>query len=112
MKSRLVAIVLSISLFFAFILLTDPQEINLIAILVPFVLLGVALYNLITIITGLFFRSSAKNNKMRLFVLVSTVILVNFVLLSSIGQLTLQDTVLTALITIVGGFYLYKFQIN
>lgn len=112
MRSRLITIVMSLLLFFVFISLTNPQEINLLAILIPFILLGVALYNLITVTVKVFLRKATKKNKLRLFALVGTAILVNFVLLSSIGQLTLQDTVLTVLITVVGGFYLYKFQIN
>lgn len=109
---KITTIVVALVLFFAFILFTNPLEISLIAILIPFVLLGVIFYNVLTLIIEGFFKELAKKRKARIFALVGTVILVNFALLSSIGQLTIQDTVLAVLITIVGGFYLYKFQIS
>jgi hypothetical protein len=83
----------------------------LVALLAPFALLGIIFYNILTLVIERLF-GVGKVRKMRLFSLVGTVILVNFALLSSIGQLTVQDTVLAVLITAVGGFYLYKFQIS
>lgn len=108
---RTIAIALSTVLLFAFTLSTDPHKISLISVLIPFILLGIIFYNTITLGAEKLF-GVRKAGRLRLFSLVGTVVLVNFALLSSIGQLTAQDTLLTALITIVGGFYLYKFRIN
>lgn len=105
-------IALSVLSFLIFASLTNPQEVSLVIILVPFILLGIVFYNILMLIMEKFFRKSSRKRKVRLFSVVTTVILVNFALLSSIGQLTPQDTLLAALITIVGGFYLYKFQIG
>jgi len=111
-SKRVITVVVATILFFTFILLTNPREISLAAILVPFALLGVIFYNILIFIIERFFKKSAKKKKIKILGLVGTIILVNFTLLSSIGQLTPQDTILAILITVLGGFYLYKFQIS
>jgi hypothetical protein len=93
-------------------LLTDPKEVSLGIVLVPFILLGIIFYNLLTLSVERFFKKLSRTRKIKLFGIVGTIILVNFVLLSSVGQLTPQDTILSVLITVVGGFYLYKFQLG
>jgi len=108
MKKRIFFVISPLVLFLVFILSTDPRKISLIAVLVPFIFLGIAFYNLLMI--GL--DKLTKVKRLRLLSLVGTIILMNFILLSSIGQLTIQDTILALLITLVGGFYLYKFQIS
>ena len=111
-SKRVATIIVSLFLFFLFILFTNPQEVSLAIILVPFILLGIVFYNLLTLFIERFFKKRQRAGKLRLFGLIGTLILVNFTLLSSIGQFTPQDTILAILITIVGGFYLYKFQIT
>ena len=109
---RIAVIIVSVFLFVFFLLFTNPKEVSLAVILAPFVLLGVIIYNILTLAIESFFKRSTKKKKVKLFALVGTVVLINFALLSSIGQLTPQDTVLAMLITLIGGFYLYKFQIT
>lgn len=109
---RITVIIFSALSFLVFVSLTNPQEVSLVVILVPFILLGIIFYNILMLIIERLFGETSRARKIKLFSVVGTVILVNFALLSSIGQLTPQDTILAALITIVGGFYLYKFQIG
>ncbi len=109
---RIAVTLISVFLFLIFLLFTNPNEVSLAVILIPFVLIGVIIYNVLTLVIEGFFKRSTKKKKVKLFALVGTVILINFTLLSSIGQLTPQDTILAILITLIGGFYLYKFQIT
>jgi len=111
LSKRILITVACVTGFLIFISSTNPHEITLLAILFPFILIGIAFYNLITIVFERLF-APAKKNKLRIYSLIGTVMLVNFALLSSIGQLTVQDSILALLITAVGGAYLYKFQIS
>lgn len=113
-KSKTVLIFILLISLIVFVSLTNPNDVSLLVILVPFALLGLIIYNVLTLVIGrLYTPTKVKNNyKVKLFSFLGAVIVINFALLSSIGQLTVQDGAIAFLITIIGGFYLYRFQIK
>ncbi len=112
LSKKMTAIIVSLLLFSLFISFTNPNQVNLGVILIPFVLLGVIFYILLNLLLEKFFKNTYRRKKIKLFSLIGALLIVNFMLLSSIGQLTPQDTILTVLITVIASFYLYKFQLD
>ena len=112
MKSKLLFTLLLLVIMAVFLAATNPNEISLLAILVPFVILGLIIYQLIMALLVIFYDGKSKNNKPKIISVVLSFVIVNFALLSSIGQLTLQDGLIAILIVVIGAFYLYKLQVR
>lgn len=93
-------------------MITNPYEVNLAVLLVPFAILWILLYQMFRSVLSLLYKNSLHQYKIKIVSLIGSLLIVNFALLSSVGQLTLQDGVIVLLITVIGGFYLYKFQIR
>lgn len=94
---------LALGLFMAF---THPAELPVYALLVPFVLLGVALYVTLNSAVGAYFKT--KNKHQKNVTLLLTLFLVTCAGLQSVGQLTMRDFITVLLLTLLGYFYLYR----
>lgn len=109
-KKNTLKLLALVSTLFLYLVLTNPNQVSLPLILVPFVLLGFIIFLLFKTGLGFFFHESANKGKMTLLAMIVSVIIVNISLLRSIGQLTFQDAAISLLITVVAIIYISKFQ--
>lgn len=97
-------ILLLTGVFVGFLLMTDPNEVALALLVVPFVFLGVLFYQLASVV--LLLTKTHKNSYFGKIVALSTAtVAVGLLLLQSLNQLTWRDGFLTVLFT--GLFWLY-----
>ena len=89
----------SLSLLILIFLFTDPDEVSLAFVLVPFVLIGVAVYSLASLL--LFIRIKPSGFLGRLISLSLSFLVVSLMLLASLGQLTLRDGLLVVCFTVL-----------
>lgn len=108
--NRFAIALLSSAALLAFLLATNPKNLPLGLLLIPFMLFGVAAYQAIRFFMAIFRYSSDKPTKQRIVALVFTVLLTNFAVLQSVGSITVQDVVLAVAITAVVALYIAKFQ--
>lgn len=100
------------AIFVLFILFTNPSRISLPLILIPYLLAALIIYRLFLIgINGIFGRSLSIS-KLKLYSLITTAVIVNFALLKSIGQITVQDGLISVAIIIVSIVYISKFSLS
>jgi hypothetical protein len=110
-KKTLEALILA-GILALFLGLTDPDKIPLYLVLIPYILGALISYRALLILLSLVFNSSVKNSKLRMYSLLTTAILINFALLKSIGQITVQDTLISLAIMVVSVIYISKFSFN
>jgi len=101
--------IISWTLLLAFICLTHPQKLPVLFFIVPFVLLFMALVNLWGLVAALVHRFWGKNpsltEKKRLrYTICGGMVL--FVVLQSLGQLTIRDVITILAIAAVGYLYI------
>lgn len=99
----LVLLCISIALFFMF---SDPEQLPLVATLVPFILIFTALFVTIDISLEVFF--ALEKTKKRIISLVLSIMPVVLLLIQSITQLTIRDVILCTLITIIVVWYISR----
>jgi hypothetical protein len=110
-KTFLILLILVVSLII-FMLNTNPQQVSLGLLLVPFCLIAIIAY-VITRYTILVVRKKDKPSAKSIILSVSIAILsVNFLLLRSINQLTLQDVLISFAISAILAFYVTKFRLG
>ena len=95
-----------------FLMFTNPKDVPLPFILVPFVFFGVVVFLLVRVLLNIFLSGDEKYAKKNLYGAILAVIIVNFALLRSIGQLTFRDGVISVLFTIVVVIYISKLRIK
>lgn len=103
--NKLASLMVALSLLIAVFLLTDPNQVSLAVLLVPFLLIGYLVYSLVTLVFAI--RPQAASNKgalTRLIPLSIAFLVVALLLLASLGQLTLRDGLLVVGFT---GFFLF-----
>lgn len=109
---RPVQILLLTLLLFIFLVTTDPNKISLPLILIPYVLASIIIYRLSVLILGRVYARSANRAKIKLYSLLIAAVSINFALLKSIGQLTVQDGLISLAIIIIAGLYINKFSFS
>ncbi|HEX8226246.1 MAG TPA: hypothetical protein VF572_00065 [Candidatus Saccharimonadales bacterium] len=90
----------------AYFSLTTPRSVQSVLLIVGFILLGLTLYGILTIIltvTGLHGRLSVRNR--RSILITGTVFPVLLLMLQSIGQLTVRDILTLSGVFLIGIFY-------
>ncbi len=107
---RMLEIVVLAAILLLFLLFTDPNNISLPLIIVPYMLGALILYKILLVLLEVFLNGSVKSSKLKLYSLISTAVLINFALLKSIGQITLQDGLISLAIMIVSVIYINKFS--
>jgi hypothetical protein len=96
-----------------FLLSTDPRNLSLPLLLIPFIWLGVCLYVAIRYCLTLFstrYRKISNNRKNSLAVTLAA-IPVCMLLLKSIGQLTIRDVFILAGLIAIGTFYVGRVRL-
>ncbi|HEX5456588.1 MAG TPA: hypothetical protein VFW77_04455 [Candidatus Saccharimonadales bacterium] len=111
MIRKIIKILLLTSALVAFLLLTDPNKISLLFVLVPYVLAGVIMYLVLSLVLQALLNGLIEFSKVRLYALIITVLSINFALIKSIGQLTFQDGVISLAIMIVSVIYISRFSL-
>jgi len=112
LKRHATYMVLSWSLLGAFLLLSNPNELPVVVLIVPFLLLFVALYSVWNIVRELGAHYSMQSKPRRHLGLAVCISAVLLLVLQSLGQLTLRDVVTVAAIVIVGFLYLGRTSIQ
>lgn len=112
MNKRILILALSIICLLGFVTLTNPENIPLAFLLVPFLLIAVIVFTAVDYLVGLFQKDKKSSSRSVVFSAVLTVIIVNFLVLNSVGQLTVQDGLISVAITVILAFYINKFQIK
>jgi len=96
----------ALSLLIGMFIFTDPNKISLAFLLVPFILIGYASYLFIFLLIDLHSKSrTSKGVITRLVPLSFAFLIVSLLLLSSLGQLTVKDSLLVVGFTVL--FLLY-----
>lgn len=95
-----------------FLVFTDPNRISLPLILVPYLLASLIIYRSVNLILFGLFAGTAKKSKIRLYSLIITAVTVNFALLKSIGQITVQDFLISGAIVVVSVIYISRFSLS
>lgn len=111
MKNILI-IILVFGLLFTFLAITSPDEVSLPLLLVPFIFLAFFIFFLARIFLGVFLKQTDQNGKRTIYSLIISLVVINFIVLSSVGQLTLQDMAITSLITLLAIIYVSKLQLK
>lgn len=112
LKRKILVILIALSTLLAFMALTSPKDIPLYLVLIPFALIAVICFFLIDLILYIFRPGLERSRKSKLIAVAISVSFVNFLLLRSINQLSIQDILISASITIILFIYIVKFQLN
>lgn len=100
------------AIFGLFLLFTDPNKISLPLILIPYLLAALIIYRVLSFGLKTLLGSSLSSSKLKLYSLILTAVVINFALLKSIGQITLQDGLISAAIVIVSVIYISRFSLD
>lgn len=107
-----IGLLLFLTIFLAgFLLSTNPDNTPLYFLLVPFLIITFMIYIFTQFLIN-FFLEEKNTAKTKIFSAVLAIIVVNFLLLRSIDQLTFQDGLISVAITIMLAFYISKFQLK
>lgn len=101
--NKLAALCVTLTLLLGVFLFTNPDEVSLAVLLVPFLLLGYAAYVCISLLMGVRGLQRATGALQKLIPLSGAFLVVALLLLASLGQLTLRDGLLVVGFT---GFFL------
>jgi hypothetical protein len=99
------------SVLILFLIMTDPKNISLLFVLVPYILAGLIMYLVISLLLQVLLNGLIAAPKLKLYALIITVLTINFALIKSIGQLTFQDGAISLAIMIVSVIYISKFSL-
>jgi len=109
---RIAIVILSALLILCFLALTNPQTLPISYLLIPFALAAVFFYQIFTVFMVLFRIGTADGTKQRLAAVLFSILATNFLILQSIGRLTVQDIILAAGISVIVSVYVSKFQLS
>lgn len=107
---RFFLVLILLALFILFMALYSPSNLNLGLLLVPFLLMGVIIYNLMILLMDIFRLARRSSERRQAFAVVCSVIVVNFVILQSIGRITLADVAIIIIITSIVVFYVTRLR--
>lgn len=110
-RKYLLVIALSSFALITFMVFTNPNQVPLYLLLVPFILIFIIFFVLIRLL--LIFFAGEKNDltKFNLLSIVISIVAVNLILLRSVDQLTIQDAVLSTSVTVILAVYINKFRL-
>lgn len=112
MKTKqLIHILVLASILVVFLLSTNPNNISLLLILVPYVIIAIIVYKVVLLVLGLL-RLTTNPAKNRLYATIVTVIITNLLLLKSIGQLNFQDGLISLSIILLSSLYISRFSFS
>jgi hypothetical protein len=113
MKSnRLVKIIIFSGLLTLFLSFSNPSSIPLPLLLVPYLLSGLIIYEIVYLVLDRLVGFPKSKHKLNLYALLITVLFTNFMLLKSIGQLTVQDALISLAIIVVSTVYIGRFSLG
>lgn len=112
MKTKQLLQILALtSVLIIFLFSTNPNDISLIFILIPYVMIAVIVYKMVLLLLE-FLRLTTNPAKNRLYATIVTVITTNMFLLKSIGQLSFQDGFISLSIILLSTLYISRFSFS
>lgn len=111
-RKRGLVILLIIIALAGFLSLTNPQDLPVGLLLVPFILFGALIYLSVGSLMELFRFAEGNAAKQGAVSLLFAILFTNFAVLQSIGRITMQDILLAMGITVIVVIYLAKFQLS
>lgn len=105
--NKLFLVLATLVLLVLLLIFTDPNNVALPVLIAPFICIGLIIYLLTHLFIGLTW-SNLNNSAVRLFALSIAFLGVSLLLLRSLHQLTLKDTLLVSGFTIAFWFYLRR----
>jgi hypothetical protein len=106
-KLRLLKLLIIAVFLMGFFVLTDPSELSAHFLVVPFIFVFIIIYLVSISVVELAFASYNRRKQVFLAVMISTAP-TGLLLLQSISQLSLRDSILTLLFLVLFGFYVLK----
>lgn len=104
--NKFITIAALTSLLFVIFVVTNPDDISLSLLLIPYIVIGVLAYKIFNVMLIIF--SHDNSNKTKLFSLGACFFVVLILLLESLAQLTLKDGLLVFGFTLFFMIYVYK----
>ena len=99
-------------LFVIFLVLTNPNDVPVLGLIIPFGLFGLALFTTWQVVFSLFFQKTQKKGRSfahaRLLGLFITIVSVFCLGLASLGELTVKDFFTLLQFAVVGFFYVVR----
>lgn len=111
MHRKILILAILAVLFLVFLTATNPSQSSLAVLLIPFIFIGLFIFIIIKLVLD-FLNRGKNSRKDFIFSLALSIIVVNFLILNSVRQLSIQDGIISVTITIVLAVYLSKFQLN
>jgi hypothetical protein len=93
---------------FLFIILTDPGNISLAALLLPFALLGIAVFALTNALVLGFFHGVVSTKIRRFLSVIASFLVVTMLLLQSLNQFTFRDLLILVVLVATLGIYVAR----
>ena len=109
MNKKIILLIILSACLLGYMVLTNPADIPLGLLLVPFLLILFIVFILANLLIGLL---RGSNKKTTFYAAVLAIIIVNFLILRSVGQFTFQDGLISIAITGILAFYISKFKIK
>jgi len=109
MNKKIILLIILSACLLGYMVLTNPADIPLGLLLVPFLLILFVVFILANLLIGLL---RGNNKKTTFYAAVLAIIIVNFLILRSVGQFTFQDGLISIAITGILAFYISKFKIK
>ena len=109
MNKKIYFLIIAAICLMAFMSLTNPDQIPIVFLLMPFLAIGYILFLVFDYFINIF---QGSRKRAAVLSVVLTVVIINFLILRSIGQLTFQDGLISVFITTILGFYISKFQLS
>lgn len=106
--NKLIALLATLTLLLGVFVFTNPDEVSLAVLLVPFLLLGYAAYVCMSLLMGVRGLRNATGALQKLIPLSVAFLLVALLLLASLGQLTLRDGLLVVGFTVFFLMYIAR----
>jgi len=106
MKRQAVSVALTWVLLGVFLVFSNPNKLPVVLLILPFILLFITLYGTWSLIRKLMSRLSQKERPRRHFGMAMCISVILFLVLQSLGQLSLRDVVTMIAIVILGYLYL------
>lgn len=110
-RKNLLILTSSLIVLGAFMMLTNPDQVPLYLLLIPFILIFFIIFVVTRVFLVFFFGGKGNLTRFNLLAMVISIVLVNFILLRSVDQLTIQDAVLSTAVTLILGVYINKFRL-
>jgi hypothetical protein len=112
MRKLLGSALITAGMLIVFLGLTNPANLSIGLLLIPFLLFGLFIYFLTNFFLAVFRFSYNDTKRQKAIGLLISLLFTNFAVLQSIGDITIQDIVLAGTITTVVIVYISKFQFS